>query len=150
MTVRQSGDFLTRVDFRELIEKSFDPACPFCLYYRTGLTPVENALAFVKPDARPVTEGHSLIIPKRHTRDWFGATPEERDAMNELLLVRRKQLIDADPTIEGFNMGMNVGRIAGQTVFHCHFHLIPRRRGDGGRMKGGVRHGIRDEMGRGG
>jgi ATP adenylyltransferase len=100
----------------------------------------------VKPDARPITSGHSLIIPKRHTVDWFATTKVERDAMNDLLRIRRQQLTEADPTIRGFNMGMNLGEIAGQTVFHCHFHLIPRRDGDGEKMKGGMRGVIKERI----
>jgi diadenosine tetraphosphate (Ap4A) HIT family hydrolase len=61
--------------------------------------------------------------------------------------MRRQQLLEADPTIRGFNMGMNLGEIAGQMVLHCHFHLIPRRDGDGERMKGGVRGVMGDKTG---
>jgi len=137
------------VDFRAIVEKAFDEGCPFCAYNLNGEKPVENDLAFVKPDGRPVTEGHSLIITKRHVRDWFETTKLEQEAVNELIKMRRQQLLEADPTIEGFNMGMNSGEAAGQTVFHCHFHLIPRRRDDGVWLKGGVRGVIRERVGRG-
>jgi ATP adenylyltransferase len=133
-------------DFRCIVERSFDDTCDFCEYNIKGDKPVENDLAFVKPDDRPVTSGHSLIIPKRHMSDWFSTTRIEREAMNELLTMRRQQLLETDPTIEGFNMGMNSGEIAGQTVFHCHFHLIPRRKADTGKMKGGVRGVIKERM----
>jgi ATP adenylyltransferase len=133
-------------DFRASIEKTFDDACDFCNYNLTGEKPAENNLAFVKPDERPVTTGHSLIIPKRHTVDWFSTTRIEQEAVNELLKMRRQQLLEADPTIRGFNMGMNLGEVAGQTVFHCHFHLIPRRNGDGEKMKGGIRGVIKEKM----
>lgn len=133
---------------RAVIEKAFNDRCPFCRYNLEGEKPAENELAFVKPDARPITDGHSLIIPKRHARDWFDTTAAEQAAMNELLAIRRKQLLEADPTIEGFNVGMNVGEIAGQTVFHCHLHLVPRRKSDEGKVKGSVRGMIRDKMGK--
>jgi diadenosine tetraphosphate (Ap4A) HIT family hydrolase len=125
---------------------TFDGICPFCQYDLTGEKPAENELAFVKPDARPIAEGHSLIIPKRHVPDWFDTTEAETAAMNELLRTRREQLLDADPAIEGFNIGMNIGRIAGQTVFHCHIHLVPRRKSDGERIRGSVRGMIRDKL----
>ena len=136
-------------DFRKLVEAAFDGDCPFCAYNLTGEKPAENDLAFVKPDSRPLTEGHSLIIPKRHVRDWFETTKVEQEAINELIRKRRLQLLEADPTIEGFNMGMNSGKVAGQTVLHCHFHLIPRRKDDNLWSKGGVRGVIREKMGSG-
>jgi ATP adenylyltransferase len=127
----------------------FDDACPFCAFNLNGDKLAENDLAYVKIDERPITDGHCLIIPKRHTVDWFTTTPEEREAMFELLLERRQRLLDSDPAIEGFNMGMNSGQIAGQTVFHCHFHLIPRRKSDAGPIKGGVRGMIKAKTGGG-
>ncbi len=148
-TCRKAATKRDPIDFRSLVEGTFDEGCPFCAYNLHGEKPVENELAFVKPDAHPVTEGHSLIIPKRHVRDWFETTKVEQEAMNELIKMRRQQLLAADPAIEGFNMGMNSGRVAGQTVFHCHFHLIPRRRDDGVLLKGGVRGVIKEKMGRG-
>ena len=147
-TCRKAKTDLDPIDFRAIVEKAFDEGCPFCAYNLSGEKPVENDLAFVKPDARPVTEGHSLIIPKRHVRDWFETTKVEQEAMNELIRMRRQQLLEADLTIEGFNMGMNSGEVAGQTVFHCHFHLIPRRRDDGVWLKSGVRGVIKERMGR--
>lgn len=134
-------------DFRSIVDEAFDEGCPFCAYNLTGEKPLENDLAFVKPDERPLTEGHSLIIPKRHVRDWFETTKVEQEAMNELIRMRRQQLLEADLTIGGFNMGTNSGELAGQTVFHCHFHLIPRRENDGVWSKGGVRVVIRERMG---
>ena len=135
--------------FRGLVEAAFDEGCPFCAYNLYGEKPAENDLAFVKPDERPLTKGHSLIITKRHVRDWFETTKIEQEAINELIRTRRMQLLESDRTIKGFNMGMNLGEVAGQTVFHCHFHLIPRRKDDGLWSKGGVRGVIRDKMGSG-
>lgn len=105
----------------------------------------ENALAYAIRDGFPVTSGHTLIIPKRHVQDYFGLTKSEVDAINELMLQQRTQLMVDDPSIEGFNIGMNCGEVAGQTVFHCHVHLIPRRRGDVANPRGGIRHLIADK-----
>ena len=102
----------------------------------------ENELAYVIRDGFPVTEGHTLIIPKRHTPDYFGLFQSEVHAINSLIIEQKKFLQGADQTIEGFNIGMNCGEVAGQTIFHCHVHLIPRRKGDVENPRGGVRHVI--------
>ena len=105
----------------------------------------ENSLAYAIRDGFPVTEGHTLFIPKRHIADYFGLVPAEVSAIN-LLMVEQKQLLqEADASIDGFNIGMNCGEVSGQTVFHCHVHLIPRRRGDVENPRGGVRHIIADK-----
>ena len=102
----------------------------------------ENDLAYATRDAFPVTEGHTLFIPKRHTIDYFGLAPAEVLAIHQLIEAQRKFLLESDSTIGGFNIGMNCGEIAGQSVWHCHVHLIPRRKGDVEYPKGGVRHVI--------
>jgi diadenosine tetraphosphate (Ap4A) HIT family hydrolase len=89
-----------------------------------------------------VNEGHTFINPKRNTSDYFGLVQAEVHAINALMTEQRDLLGLDDPTIEGFNIGMNCGKVAGQTVFHCHVHLIPRRRGDVENPRGGVRHVI--------
>ncbi len=89
-----------------------------------------------------MTDGHTLIIPKRHTLDYFELIPNEVLAINEILCEQRQILLESDQTIEGFNIGMNCGLVAGQSVWHCHVHLIPRRKGDSEYPKGGVRHVI--------
>ncbi|MDW7664307.1 MAG: HIT family protein, partial [Nitrosomonadaceae bacterium] len=91
-------------------------------------------------DGFPVSPGHTLLIPKRHTLDYFGLTQEEVIAINQLMINQKRLLESGDPTIDGFNIGMNCGETAGQSVWHCHVHLIPRRQGDVERPKGGVRH----------
>ena len=83
--------------------------------------------------------GHLLIIPKRHEPDWFELTEGEVSQCNLLLKQMREKLRDEDPTVRGFNMGVNAGAVAGQTVMHCHIHLIPRRAGDMHNPRGGVR-----------
>lgn len=102
----------------------------------------ENALAYAIRDGFPVSPGHTLLIPKRHTLDYFGLTQEEVIAINQLMINQKRLLESEDPTIDGFNIGMNCGETAGQSVWHCHVHLIPRRQGDVERPKGGVRHVI--------
>ncbi len=100
----------------------------------------ENALAYAIRDGFPVSPGHTLLIPKRHTLDYFGLTQAETISINQLMINQKRFLESEDPTIDGFNIGMNCGETAGQSVWHCHVHLIPRRRGDVERPKGGVRH----------
>jgi len=100
----------------------------------------ENSLAYAIRDGFPVTQGHTLFIPKRHTIDYLGLVPAEVSAINMLMLEQKQLLQESDSTIDGFNIGMNCGESAGQTVFHCHVHLIPRRKGDVENPRGGVRH----------
>lgn len=100
----------------------------------------ENDLAYVTRDGFPVTAGHTLFIPKRHAMDYFDLVQAEVYAINTLMADQKAVLQREDPTIEGFNIGMNCGEVAGQSVFHCHVHLIPRRKGDVDNPRGGVRH----------
>ena len=102
----------------------------------------ENDLAYTIEDGFPVTKGHSLIIPKRHFAFFFEITKEELLACYELIENRRINLLveDTDTPIRGFNLGINMGKEAGQTIFHCHIHLIPRYKGDVENPRGGVRN----------
>ncbi len=109
--------------------------CPFC--YVDGLI-LRNALAGVRFDKNPVTRGHCLIIPFRHVADFFATTDEERRAMLELAEAA-KAMLDRDFAPQGYNLGINVGEVAGQTVPHVHLHLIPRYQGDVENPRGGVR-----------
>lgn len=102
----------------------------------------ENDLAYVIWDGYPVTPQHSLVIPKRHVTDYFSLNADEREACDALLKATRTRVEQTDPTVTAFNIGMNAGADAGQTIFHCHIHLIPRRRGDVENPRGGVRHVI--------
>ena len=101
-----------------------------------------NDLAYAVLDGFPVTEGHALVIPKRHVTDFFGLSDEEVLACNQLMKELRTTMLVQDQLVEGFNIGMNAGEVAGQTIFHCHIHLIPRRKGDVENPRGGVRHTI--------
>jgi diadenosine tetraphosphate (Ap4A) HIT family hydrolase len=117
-----------------------EPGCLFCEDQSHVI--FENELAFVTADGFPVTDGHSLIIPKRHIADYFSLYRSETNAIDELLRHRREQLQSSDPSISGFNVGINSGESAGQSIFHCHAHLIPRRDGDVDNPRGGIRHVI--------
>jgi diadenosine tetraphosphate (Ap4A) HIT family hydrolase len=101
----------------------------------------QNALAFAIRDGFPVSPGHTLIIPRRLVVDWFEATRDEQAAIFELVDEIKAQL-DSEFQPDGYNIGMNCGPIAGQTVMHLHVHLIPRYDGDMPDPRGGVRHVI--------
>jgi diadenosine tetraphosphate (Ap4A) HIT family hydrolase len=115
-----------------------------CLFCRIapGRMIAQNDLAYAIRDGFPVTPLHTLVIPKRHVADYFGLEAEELLAIDRLLHQLRAEILVHDPAVTGFNVGMNVGAVAGQTIFHCHVHLIPRRAGDVKNPRGGVRHVI--------
>ena len=94
---------------------------------------------YVIRDAFPVTPLHSLIITKRHVVSYFQCSKEEHDEIPMILDTQKTELKILDNTITGFNIGMNIGEDAGQTIFHCHIHIIPRRQGDISNPRGGVR-----------
>ena len=112
--------------------------CLFCNIKASGLTD-ENKLAYASYDTYPVSKYHCLIIPKRHIKDYFELTEEEILACNQLTLKIKKEIMNIDPSVKGFNIGTNSGVVAGQSIMHCHIHLIPRREGDVENPQGGVR-----------
>ena len=100
--------------------------CPFCdLDSQFVMDKNEYAASFL--DAYPVTEYHTLFVPRRHVLTYFDLTDEERESIHELITFQRKRILDQDPKVKGFNVGWNCGKEAGQTVFHAHCHLIARR-----------------------
>lgn len=101
-----------------------------------------NELAYAIRDGFPVTPLHSLVIPKSHKIDYFSLSEDELLACDQLLRSLKEEIQISDAGVTGFNIGLNAGESAGQTIFHCHFHLIPRRNGDVDKPKGGVRHVI--------
>ena len=113
--------------------------CPFCKILPDAVI-AENELAFAVRDGFPVTDLHSLVIPKRHTRNYFSLTKDELLACHELIHELSREITNLDPSVTGFNIGSNSGKDAGQTIFHCHLHLIPRRKSDVANPRGGVRH----------
>lgn len=116
------------------------PLCPFCSLPDERII-LANEHAVVIRDAYPVSPGHTLVIPRRHADSFFDLSVSERDAMF-LLLDQAKRELDASHAPEGFNIGVNDGPVAGQTVPHVHMHLIPRFAGDVADPRGGVRHVI--------
>jgi ATP adenylyltransferase len=112
--------------------------CVFCRLDSTKII-AENALAFAIRDVRPATPLHSLVLPRRHVASFFDLGEEEAQAIERLVRQLRQGILAEDGSVEGFNIGVNVGEVAGQTIFHCHYHLIPRRRGDVPDPRGGVR-----------
>ena len=112
--------------------------CIFCNLDNSRIEK-ENSFALSFKDLYPVTSGHTLVIPKRHTQSFFDLTGEEKKAMLELLESQRSDLMKSDKSITGFNIGVNDGTDSGQTIMHCHIHLIPRRNGDMMEPRGGVR-----------
>ena len=112
--------------------------CIFCKINKEELQ-FENNLAYSSIHCYPVSEYHSLIVAKRHVEKYFELSNEEILACNELILKTKEKILKQDASVKGFNIGTNVGRLAGQSIFHCHIHLIPRREGDVENPQGGVR-----------
>jgi|WetSurMetagenome_2_1015567.scaffolds.fasta_scaffold57809_2 diadenosine tetraphosphate (Ap4A) HIT family hydrolase len=122
------------------------PGCPFCIVENEDLVIERMSHVYSIEDRSPVTPGHILIIPIRHAADYFEMTEEELDEVDTFILSMREYLLSKDPTITGFNIGMNCGQSAGQSVMHAHFPLIPRRDGDTENPRGGVMGMIPEKM----
>ena len=86
-----------------------------------------------------MSDHHCLIIPKRHVVDYFELSDNEVIACNDLIKIIKKEVLDRDKSVKAFNIGSNAGKVAGQSIMHCHIHLIPRREGDVDNPQGGVR-----------
>lgn len=114
-----------------------EQACPFCSPEPSRVV-VANSLAVVIRDAFPVSPGHTLIVPRRHIASAAEATSGEFAAIWALLMEARAG-IERELKPDGFNIGINDGRAAGQTVMHLHVHLIPRYAGDSPDPRGGLR-----------
>ncbi len=113
--------------------------CLFCKDPR-GVS-LQHELAFSARDSYPASPGHTLVIPRRHVASFFDLTPEEVAACMDLIREEKKR-IDEELDPDGYNIGVNVGSAAGQSIFHVHIHLIPRYKGDVENPQGGVRHVI--------
>jgi ATP adenylyltransferase len=129
-------------DFRSWPHPSADPDCLFCQPNLMSKAVEKNGSVFAVKDNYPVTPGHLLVIPIRHTPDWFSMTEGERLDADQLMRVLQARIKAEDKKVEGFNVGSNCGDAAGQTVDHAHIHLIPRRTGDIPDPRGGVRGAI--------
>ena len=118
---------------------ALDDQCIFC--NKTNCRVIQNTNHFfiVRDTAYPVTKHHTLIISNRHVGDYFELKKEEIIELNEILINQKNKLIELDKQITGFNVGVNIGKDAGQSIMHCHIHLIPRRKGDVEDPRGGVR-----------
>ena len=112
--------------------------CVFCDRITTGKLTAAAELAVAFPDAFPVSPGHTLIAPRRHEPDYFALTEAEQSAMWSLVPEVRR-ILDTEHGVQGYNLGINVGTAAGQTVPHAHLHVIPRYSGDSKDPRGGVR-----------
>ncbi len=112
--------------------------CIFCNLPNERIIKTYNEFNIIR-DLYPVTYLHSLIIPKRHVESYFDLYDEELKELNRVLKELKSDLEKIDNKISGFNIGINVGKDAGQTIFHCHIHVIPRRYNDTENPKGGVR-----------
>lgn len=128
-------------DFREIkhIYECRASSCIFC-NINTKRVIHEDNLSFSIIDKYPVTKGHSLIIPKRHFQNYFEITQPEINSVNALITNTKISLYKTDPSITGFNIGINCGSDAGQTIMHTHIHLIPRRKNDIPNPMGGIRN----------
>ena len=106
---------------------------------------ISSAIIFIisssdwRLDSFPVTKLHTLIIPHRHVSNFFDLNTNELDDLSKILKDQRKNLLELDKNITAFNVGVNAGADAGQSIMHCHIHLIPRRKGDIENPRGGVR-----------
>ena len=118
--------------------KNPNNSCLFCNSEESGFI-FENKLSFVSFDTYPVSKYHCLIIPKRHIDNFFSLTNDELLACNDLIKIAKDDILSKDPSVKGFNLGTNIGKVSGQSILHCHFHLIPRRLGDVKNPQGGVR-----------
>ncbi len=116
-----------------------EPSCLFCTVSGDRPFVQEAELAYVIKDNFPVTKGHLLIIPKRHESSWFELTQGELAQCNLLIKAMKEKVLDEENDVLGFNIGVNTGIAAGQTIMHSHIHLIPRREGDVTNPRGGVR-----------
>ena len=112
--------------------------CLFCNSKESGIAH-QNELAYASYDSYPVSDLHCLIIPKRHIKDYFELNNEELVACNELIKIVKDEIYAKDKSVKAFNIGSNIGKISGQSILHCHIHLIPRREGDVENPQGGVR-----------
>ena len=113
--------------------------CIFCDKSLNKILSVNNYFYIIRDTSYPVTKHHTLIISNRHVSDYFDLTNEELKELNQILKIQKKLLLELDTKITAFNIGVNVGTDAGQSIMHCHIHLIPRRKGDVEDPRGGVR-----------
>ena len=113
--------------------------CIFCNKTNCKVISSTKYFFIIRDTAYPVTKHHTLIITHRHVDDYFDLNKEEINDLDEILKNQKRMLKQLDKEISAFNIGVNIGRDAGQSIMHCHIHLIPRRKGDVEDPRGGVR-----------
>ena len=112
--------------------------CIFCNEKKNNIVD-ENDHAYASYDPYPVSKKHCLIVPKRHVKNYFDLSEKEILACNQLIKSMKIKIEEKDKSVKGFNIGTNSGKAAGQSIMHCHIHLIPRREGDVENPQGGIR-----------
>ena len=127
-------------DFRRVREsyEIREEGCLFCEIQKERILDQDD-LFYVIRDGFPVTDLHTLVIPKRHVETYFDLYQPELNSCNRMIQKYKQQIENEDESVKGFNIGINNGEVSGQTIFHCHIHLIPRREGDVKNPRGGVR-----------
>ena len=113
--------------------------CIFCKKTNCKVISTTKHFFLIRDTAYPVTKHHTLIITNRHVEDFFDLNKSEMTELNEILKKQKEELKILDKEISAFNIGVNIGKDAGQSIMHCHIHLIPRREGDVENPQGGVR-----------
>ena len=113
--------------------------CIFCKKINCKVLEERKYFFIIRDTVYPVTEHHTLIISNRHVSNFFELDGEENKELSIILKNQKEELQNLDKTITGFNVGVNIGKDAGQSIMHCHIHLIPRREGDVEDPRGGVR-----------
>ena len=122
------------------------PFCPFCYdTIKVRVVAEQNSVVAIQ-DTYPVADGHLLIVPKRHIEDHFSMNETEKQDADVLIMKLKDRIMEKDHSVTGFNIGTNIGESAGQTIFHAHIHLIPRRNNDTPHPRGGVRGVIPEKM----
>jgi len=135
-------------DFRRVREsyEVREEGCLFCEIQKERILDQDD-LFYVIRDGFPVTDLHTLVIPKRHVETYFDLYQPELNSCNRMIQKFKQQIEKEDESVKGFNIGINNGEVSGQTIFHCHIHLIPRREGDVKNPRGGVRGVIPNKQG---
>ena len=118
---------------------SFSDECIFCLKKNCKVIKTTKFFFVIRDTTYPVTKHHTLIITNRHIRSYFDLKKSEILELDKIVKDQKKSLLVLDKSITGFNIGTNIGKDAGQSIMHCHIHLIPRRKGDVKDPRGGVR-----------
>ncbi len=127
-------------DYQRIVDLDLEVGCIFCHPKKLDFI-AESALCYAAYDKYPVNQGHALIIPKRHTQNFFELTESEKTSI-WLMAEEVKKILEKEFDIKDFNIGFNIGETAGQTIMHTHLHIIPRYKGDVENPTGGIRNVI--------